>query len=350
MQCHGMVISIRLPPGIPAGGPVKKHMTATERIDEIMAEITCIGQALMDCITRDIEREPAGSRAHRAKSITLSIGGDAINEAMVLKRLGHEVRLVCGLGDDLAGKMILGTMKELGVDCSLTDIAADRPTPVANLMVEADGSRNSVNSYSSMLGHYVPDLRAATDTKILSLASLFRAPLDRHQSVITLVKEAKRNGCLVCADTKIPTFRKMTFGDIAEILPMIDYIFPNLEEAAFFSGRKDIAGMSSFFLDAGVRHVIIKAGPEGSYVCGENEQFHMKAYPVEAVDATGAGDNYVAGFLSGLLRGFSLYECSQYGTVCAAACVRRLGAGGGVQSRKEADALFSLSQSSTGIF
>ena len=310
-----------------------------------MAEITCIGQALVDCITKGMEREPGGRRAHRAESISLSIGGDAINEAMVLKKLGHEVRLVCGLGDDPAGKMILGTMKELGVDCSLTDVAPDRPTPVANLMVEADGSRNSVNSNSSMLGRYVPDLRAAADTRILSLASLFRAPLDRPQSVVTLVKEAKRNGCLVCADTKIPTFRRMTFGDIAEILPMIDYIFPNLEEAAFFSGKKDTEDMASFFLDAGIRHVIIKAGPEGSYVYGDHEQFHMKALPVEAVDATGAGDNYVAGFLSGLLRGFSLYECSQYGTVCAAACVRRVGAGNGVQSRKEADALFSLAQS-----
>jgi len=314
-----------------------------------MAEITCIGQALIDCITKGIGREPEGRRVQRAESISLSIGGDAINEAMVLKRLGHEVRLVCGLGDDLAGRMILGTMEELGVDYSLTDMAADRPTPVANLMVEADGSRNSVNSNSSMLGCYVPDLRAARDTKILSLASLFRAPLDRPQSVINLVQEAKRNGCLVCADTKIPTFRKMTFGDIAEILPMIDYIFPNLEEAAFFSGRKEISDMASFFLDAGIRHVVIKAGPEGSYVYGDHEQFHMKALPVEVVDTTGAGDNYVAGFLSGLLRGFSLVECSHYGTVCAAACVRRLGAGGGVQSRKEADALFRLSRSSADI-
>ena len=311
-----------------------------ERAGESMTEITCIGQALVDCITRGIKHETIEKRVRRAKSISLSIGGDAINEAMVLRKLGHKVRLVCGLGNDLAGKMILDTMKELGVDCSLSDITSGRPTPVANLVVDEDGSRNSVNSNAAMLGSYVPDIHAVTDTKILSLASLFRAPLDRRESVITLVKEAKKNGCLVCADTKIPTFRKMTFKEISEILPMIDYIFPNDAEAAFFSGKKEIPEMAAFFLNAGIKHVIIKAGPAGSYVYGEKESFHLNALPVEAVDSTGAGDNYVAGFLSGLIRGFSLYKCSQYGTACAAACVGQVGAGGGVQSRKEADALW----------
>lgn len=311
-----------------------------EREGENMAEITCIGQALVDCITRGIQHESGNKRVHLADSISLSIGGDAINESMVLKRLGHDVRLVCGLGNDLAGKMILGTMKELDINCNLSDLSEDRPTPVANLMVENDGSRNSINSDASMLGQYVPDLRAAADTRILSLASLFRAPLDRSKSVINLVKEAKKNGCLVCADTKIPTFRKMTFEEIAEILPMIDYIFPNDAEAAYFSGKKEIADMAAYFLNMGIKHVIIKAGPEGSFVFGEQEQFRMKALPVKAIDATGAGDNYVGGFLSGLLQGFSLYKCSQYGTVCAAACVGKIGAGGGVQSREEADHLW----------
>lgn len=311
-----------------------------EREGENMAEITCVGQALVDCITRGVQRDNGAKRVHLADSISLSIGGDAINESMVLKRLGHDVRLVCGLGNDLAGKMILGTMKELGINCSLSDLSEDRPTPVANLMVENDGSRNSINSDASMLGQYVPDLQAASDTRILSLASLFRAPLDQSKNVIDLVVEAKRNGCLVCADTKIPTFRKMTFEEISEILPMIDYIFPNDAEASYFSGKKEIADMAAYFLDMGIKHVIIKAGPEGSYVFGEQEHFHMKALPVKVVDATGAGDNYVGGFLSGLLQGFSLYKCSQYGTVCAAACVGKIGAGGGVQSREEADTLW----------
>ncbi|MBQ9155664.1 MAG: carbohydrate kinase family protein [Eubacterium sp.] len=305
-----------------------------------MAEITCIGQNLIDCITRGVDRASERKKVFRAESISLSVGGDAINEATVLKRLGHDVRLVCGLGDDLAGRMILAAMKELGLDQSCVDISKDRPTPIANLMVDEDGSRDSINSDATMLEGYAPDPNVSADTKILSLASLFRAPLDQPKTVIDLVREAKKNDCLVCADTKVPTFRQMTLADIAEILPMIDYIFPNDAEAEFFTGRKEIEDMAAFFRDAGVRHVIIKAGADGSYIYGENESFHMKALPVDAIDGTGAGDNYVAGFLSGLLRGFSLYECSQYGTVCAAACVVKSGAGGGVQSRDEADALW----------
>ena len=304
-----------------------------------MTEVTCIGQALVDCITRGIRKEDAPKKIHRAESITLSIGGDAVNEATVLARLGHRVKLVCGLGQDLAGQLILDHVEKNGIDGSDIEISPKRATPVANLLVNEDGSRISCNDQAALLGDYAPADSAVKGTRIISLASLFRAPFDRSGHVIRLVKAAKENGCLVCADTKLPTFRQIRLEDIAEILPMIDYIFPNDAEAAWFTGCSDYDAMAAAFLDAGVRNVIIKAGSDGCYVYGDDEHFHMKALPVRAIDGTGAGDNFVAGFLSGLLRDFSLADCCHYGTVCAAACVQHAGAGGGVKSRAEADML-----------
>lgn len=302
-------------------------------------EITCIGQALVDCITRRMGEEDPSKRVHRAKSISLSIGGDAVNEATVLARLGHRVRLVCGLGQDPAGDLILDHVRRNGIDGSLIDRKAGRPTPLANLLVNEDGSRVSFNDASSLLEDYIPPVLSCDGTRIVSLASLFRAPLDRRDTLLRLVKTAKENGCLVCADTKLPTFRNIGLSDIADILPMIDYIFPNDAEAAWLTGCGDYADMSARLRDAGVKNVIIKAGSDGCYVYGREGHFHMEALPVKAVDATGAGDNFVAGFLSGLLRGFSLYDCCSYGSICAAVCVQNIGAGGGVRSREEADEL-----------
>ena len=305
-----------------------------------MTEITCIGQAVVDCITRGIDPDYRKGNVHRAETIALNIGGDAVNEATVLSRLGHKVRLVCGLGDDIAGRIILGQMGGLGVDLSKVDVSSDRATPIANLLINEDSSRESYNSDATMLGSYTPADEVTSGTKIVSLASLFRAPLDQASTVKRLIRSAKAGGAIICADTKLPTFRQMKLSELSEVLPLIDYMFPNDAEAAFFSGKTDIHEAAAFFADCGVKNVIIKAGQKGCYAAGQDGSFHMKALPVKAIDGTGAGDNFAAGFISALLRGFDLYDCCRYGTVCAAACVEHVGASGGVKSRKEADDAF----------
>lgn len=305
-----------------------------------MAEIICLGQAVIDCISRGINHDTGRKNVYRADSISLNIGGDAVNEASVLSRLGHSVKLAYGSGRDIAGNIIYEEMKKMGIDLRYADRSEERMTPIANLMVNGDGTRFSYNSTATMLEGYVPDHGIMENEKILSLASLFRAPLDRASVIKDFVKAAKDKEMIVCADTKLATFRKIGPRDIEEIMPLIDYIFPNENEAGFFSGEKEYEKMAEYFRALGVKNVIIKTGKDGCTVKGENESFHLDALPVHAIDSTGAGDNFVAGFISGILRGFSLRKCAQYGTVCASVCVCNQGASGGVRSRKEADDLW----------
>ena len=62
--------------------------------------------------------------------------------------------------------------------------------------------------------------------------------IGQPQVVCSLIRAAHESGAIVCADTKIPTFRSMSLNDLAPVLPMIDYIFPNDTEAAFLTGIK----------------------------------------------------------------------------------------------------------------
>ena len=107
---------------------------------------------------------------------------------------------------------------------------------------------------------------------------------------------------------------------------MIDYLFPNENEAALFTGRQDYMEMAEALHAMGIRTVIVKAGKDGCYACSDIERFHMPALPVKAIDSTGAGDSFVAGFIAGLLEQKSLWECCEKGTKCAAECVRHAGA------------------------
>ena len=203
--------------------------------------IVCIGQAVVDCITRGVEGDPLGMGKTRAQSITLNLGGDAVNESFVLSSMGRRAALVCAVGDDLAGRFVANEASRRGLETGGVTVVRGLVTPVANMFVKLDGSRSSVTSAASLLPGYTPDPEyvrslVMNGAGIVSFASLFRAPLDQPDVVCRLVRAAHESGAIVCADTKIPTFRSMSLRDLEPVLPMIDYFFPNDTEAAFLTG------------------------------------------------------------------------------------------------------------------
>ena len=300
----------------------------------VPVSVVCIGQAVVDCITRGVEGDPLGMGKTRAQSITLNLGGDAVNESFVLSSMGRGAALVCAVGDDLAGRFVANEADRRGLETSGVTVVRGLVTPVANMFVKLDGSRSSVTSAASLLPGYTPDPEyvrslVMSGAKIVSFASLFRAPLDHPDVVCRLVRAAHESGAIVCADTKIPTFRSMSLRDLAPVLPMIDYFFPNDTEAAFLTGiNGSYEEMAAALIEQGIRHVVIKAGEQGIFAADaeRGEHFMLPALKVPVVDTTGAGDNLVAGFMDGLLRGADFRECCEAGLEAAALSIQHLGA------------------------
>ncbi len=312
------------------------------------AQIVCIGQAVVDCITIGITYNGESRKSARAETITLNAGGDALNESVVLSRLGWKVRTLCITGEDLAGEVIRSSLEKAGADVSGIRREASIPTVIADIIVEKDGSRRSINSRAIGLGGYRVDPALIGTPSLVSLASLFRAPLDDPEAVLSLAQAAKKAGAILCADTKIPVYKKIALSEFAPVLSLVDYIFPNETEAAYYSGHtltgqeteKDFEEMAQVFLDAGVKNVVIKAGPRGCCYRGQEGNFFQPALPVKAVDTTGAGDNFVSGFITGLLEGGSSREACRMGTACAAVSIGSVGTTSGVDSRDRVRALY----------
>jgi len=93
---------------------------------------------------------------------------------------------------------------------------------------------------------------------------------------------------------------------IEPCLPHIDYFLPSLEEARMIASLYAPSEVAQFLLDHGVGVVALKMGEEGCYLRSPDEEFQMPAYDVAAIDATGAGDAFVAGFLTGVVKGWDL--------------------------------------------
>ena len=290
-----------------------------------MLDVICAGQAVLDCITRGKESAPYKPNVYRAETIRLHTGGDAVNEAIALTSLGAEVAVVCGLGKDIAGNLILSELARAGVHTERVRRAAI-DTPIANLQVARDGSRMSINSNATRLEGFQIDSEALIGARVVSFASLFRPPLADFATLKALIRAAHASGAIVCADTKLPLTEALSLDGLQEVLPLIDYIFPNEKEAAYYTGETEFPAMARALTARGIRNVVIKAGPAGCYVRGPKEAFALPAAPVEhVVETTGAGDNFVAGFIAGLLRGDTLRGCAEGGIRQAAAAITHTG-------------------------
>lgn len=294
-----------------------------------MYDVISAGQAVLDCITRGRESAPYKPNVYRAESIGLHIGGDAVNESVALAGLGLNVAAVCGLGRDIAGNIIADELRRAGVHTERVR-RADIATPIANLQVATDGSRISVNSPATRLRGFQIDPEDVKGARVVSLASLFRPPLEDFDAVAALIRSAKEAGAIVCADTKLPLTEALSLDGLADMLPLIDYMFPNEKEAAYYTGKTELPEMAKALRGRGVKNVIVKAGPEGCYALGDEGAYALPAVPVpNVVDTTGAGDNFVAGFIAGILKGGSLKDCAEMGLRQAAAAITHAGGAAG---------------------
>ena len=299
-------------------------------------DMICIGIALVDSIIRGFDPNPVSASGYRAESGSLNVGGEAVNESMAAAKLGVKTGILTSLGKDEAGDMIVAALQRCGVDTGLIIRSTQHPTPVTTMFVRDDGTRKSVTN-SAHRYNFHPEQYAGSfsGAKALLLGSLFRAPFDDPDIIYSVLLAAKTAGQTVFADTKLPNFRRLSLDDLAGSLDLIDYITPNEDEAKYYSGKQDPEAMADVFLDYGIRNVVIKLGGKGCFFKNTQVSLQLPPHKIKAVDATGAGDNFLAGFASEILRGSTPQEALTFANACGAICTTAVGASTALQSREQ---------------
>lgn len=299
-------------------------------------DIVFIGTAILDSVIKGFDPDPVSVAGFRAESGSINAGGEGVNGSIASAKLGMKSALLCFLGNDQAGDLIKAELEKNGVDTSCIVRTSENPTPVTTIFVAEDGNRKSItnnaHSYNFHPEQY-PD--RFTDTKAVVIGSLFRAPFNDPDVVRAVVTEAHTKGIPVFADTKIPNFRKLTLDDLADSLPMIDYITPNEDEAKFFTGETEPARMAEAFLSKGVKNVIIKLGAKGCLFRNSSKTIFLPAHTIKVVDATGAGDNFMAGFVSEIIRGSDVRDALIFANACGAICTTAVGTGTALNDREQ---------------
>lgn len=302
-------------------------------------DVLCIGIACMDVLIKNVDlASPFTGEAKPAEHVSVGVGGDAANEAVVLSRLGHSVQIMCRTADDDAGHFIRGYLQKNKVDLSLSSVAEEGESSINVIVIQENGDRNFINSGIPKAVCFTPDINKMENVKVVSLASLFLPPFADRESVLQTARRAKEIKAFTCLDVIVSEDSRLE--EYKEALGYVDYVFPNREEAALLTGKTELEAMADVFLGYGVKNVIIKTGKKGCFVKNKKECFFVPGYPVaQVVDTTGAGDNFAAGFISALVEGKELRDACRYACGVAGVAIQFQGACGGVKSREQVAAL-----------
>lgn len=295
-----------------------------------------IGASILDVLAQPVSADVFETGSVSAAHTAMHTGGDALNEAAVLAALGSSVRLVGRIGTDYAGTYIKEHCRCAGMDTSFLQEDASLETGVNLVLVDDSGERHFITSQNGSLRKLYPaDISdaALAGGRYLCFASIFVFPAFHDRALAGLFSRAKANGLVLCADM---TKRKNgeTLEDMKSSLALLDYIFPNYEEAGLLTGLSDEDEIADAFLTCGVGCVVLKAGARGCFIKTKEERHWIPAYPhALCLDTTGAGDTFTACFLDALSRGMTLPECGGFANAGASICIERMGATGGIQSR-----------------
>lgn len=263
-------------------------------------------------------------------------------------RLGVSSGLIGVVGRDDFGKLLLDRLRRDGVDTRFIKVVDGYLTGIAFVSYTSSGSRRFIFH----LKHSAAALLSPEDVDEDYIGSArFLHVMGSALSVSDSCREACYKAVDVASDRNVkisfnPNIRPelLPVEKIREICkPVLEeshLILPSGEEAVMLTGVRDVKKACERLLDMGIEIVALKMGSKGSTIyTSEGREIYVPAFEVEEVDPTGAGDVYDAGFVVGLLRGWSLEKIGLYANAAGALAVARFGPMEGCPTSTEVEAL-----------
>jgi sugar/nucleoside kinase (ribokinase family) len=301
-----------------------------------------MGVHVLDVLARPVESIPEGQGGELVDEIRITAAGSAGGTAITLAKLGATVRSAGAIGTDPVGDMLVSLLERDGVDTSLLVRREEVQTSASVLPIRPNGDRPAFHVIGAN-GTYGPD-DAPWDAIAGSTHLHLGGPeFMGGEAAASILAHARANGVVTSADVLAPGEPGLLEW-IAAALPELDYFLPNAEQVLAFTGADDLEAGCRGLLDRGVGCVATTRGAEGVLIVDQDGTESVPAYEVEAVDTTGCGDAFSAGFLRGLALGRSRRDAAALGCAAAALVAEGLGSDHGEFGLAEVDARARTSQ------
>lgn len=292
-----------------------------------MNKVCVLGSINMDLVIK-VKDMPKVGETILSKSFEKIAGGKGANQAVAAKRCGNEVSMIGKIGLDDNGKALKRLLEEDEIDTSLIFEDEKNPTGMAMITVDENSDNSIIVISGSNMKINEGEIEKSKE-KIKNsdiLISQFETPEDMTIKAFNIAKE---NG-------KITILNPAPAKEIKkELLKVTDIIIPNETEAELLTGIKvndlDTAKLAGKkLLESGVKFAIITLGEKGAAIINNERAELVKAFKVNAVDTTAAGDSFIGGLSSKLnindLNFENLIKAVTFGNKVSSIAVQREGA------------------------
>lgn len=282
----------------------------------------------------DLYPDPPGVAIEDAQMLEVGMGGSSANIAAGICKLGGKSALVTRVSDDAVGRYCVQQLKNYGVN-------ADHVTPVSGEF------RNSTAIYESRVQDHqsviyrngaadfqmdIADVEAVDYAKfgaLITAGTVFAAEPSRAATFHAFAL-AKKAGVPITFDVDYRPYSWPSPQVASEVLSRAaaecDMIVGNDEEFGFMAGSIDKGLAKARELsETSAAIVVYKMGPEGAITFANGEEIRTGIYPVDALKPTGAGDSFMAGFVTSIADRHDLKTAILRGSACASVTVSRAG-------------------------
>jgi len=310
-------------------------------------DLITMGRATIDLYAQDI-----GVPFEKIKSFAAYVGGSPTNIAVGARRLGLDVALISGVGEDPVGDFVLAFLSEEQIDTEFITRKPTARTGAALLGIERPDLTPLVyyRDNAADIQLTIDDVKAAplAECKAFEFAGTNLSQEPSRSATLFAVELAKSAGASVIMDLDL---RADQWGDVRafglmvrSVLPLVDIAIGTEEEikavvmesaeqlsithsqvtAPEISGDLDTALLA--LLERGLEALVVKHGSKGSSVHLQGgEVIHAAGFSVEVYNVLGAGDAFASGLIYGRLKGWDWYRAARMGNACGAIIVTRHG-------------------------
>lgn len=281
-------------------------------------DVMVLGSYFCDIIFTGIDGFPALGTEIFSDSLNVTLGG-VINTVIAFHRLGVHVGWVGALGNDFFSHFVIDALHDIGVPLDLVTILS-QPLRFVTVSLSYPHDRAFI-TYTDKSPDEIDMLAHALQQA--TCRHLHFASLKIDSRIPDIIRQAKARGARVSMDCQHHYY---TLDDVlvCSVLSELDIFMPNADEARQLTGM-DTVIQAGECLARLLPTVIIKDGERGAHVWHDGQHLQVNGVHVEAVDTTGAGDVFNAGFLSAQLEGLPLDHCLQRGNLSAALSIRGIG-------------------------
>jgi sugar/nucleoside kinase (ribokinase family) len=295
--------------------------------------VLVIGELNVDIVATGLRGFPEMGAEILAQDCDLTLGSASAIFAVGMSKLGHKVTFVSQVGRDFFGDFCITTLKQLGIATSNVIRKANEKTGVT---LALSGRRDrALVTYPGAIASLTADRASHALLKQHEHLHLTSYYLQKklQPRFGEILQHAKALGLTTSFDPNSDPSDRWNSA-INSVLRYTDILFVNEREAIKLTKAKS-AQAALKMLGAKTSCVVVKRGSKGAIAIQDNELFTDSGFRVKALDTTGAGDSFDAGFLSAYLMKQPVSECLRFGNACGALSAISIGGTAGQPTQAE---------------